>query len=111
MSALGQKQTFAVQKSMSALLLKADMCSANAACLLCAKSGLMHRSKYQPLFDHLVGAGEERRRHGEAERFGGLHIDRQLKFGRCLHRQVCGLGAPEGCCRYRRRLGEAFLRG
>ena len=30
MSALGQKQTFAVQKSMSALLLKADMCSANA---------------------------------------------------------------------------------
>ena len=32
---------------------------------------------------------------GEAERFGGLEIDRQLEFGRCLHRQVCGLGAPE----------------
>jgi hypothetical protein len=28
MSALGQKQTFAPQKTMSALLLKADMCSA-----------------------------------------------------------------------------------
>ncbi len=28
MSALGQKQTFAVQKSMSALPPKADMCSA-----------------------------------------------------------------------------------
>jgi hypothetical protein len=28
MSALGQKQTFAVQKGMSALPLKADMCSA-----------------------------------------------------------------------------------
>jgi hypothetical protein len=55
----------------------------------------MQRSKYQPLFNHLVGAREQRRRHGEAERFGGLHIDRQLKFGRRLHRQVRGLGAPE----------------
>ena len=69
--------------------------SAQLECPLCANSGLMQRSKYQPLFDDVVGTGEERRRHGEAERFGGLHIDRQLKFGRCLHRQVCGLGAPE----------------
>jgi hypothetical protein len=30
MSALGQKQTFAVQKGMSALPLKADICSALA---------------------------------------------------------------------------------
>ena len=30
MSALGQKQTFAVQKGMSALHPKADMCSAQA---------------------------------------------------------------------------------
>ena len=30
MSALGQKQTFAVQKNMSALLPKADMCGALA---------------------------------------------------------------------------------
>jgi hypothetical protein len=29
MSALGQKQTFAVQKGMSALPLKADICGAN----------------------------------------------------------------------------------
>jgi hypothetical protein len=27
-----------------------------------AKSGLMHRSKKLPLFDHLVGAGDQRRR-------------------------------------------------
>src|ERR1700730_10951884 len=36
------------------------------------------------LFDHLVGAGEERLRHGETERFGGLHVDKQLELGRLL---------------------------
>ena len=39
MSALGQKRTFAVQNGMSALPPKADMCSAQVACPLCAKSG------------------------------------------------------------------------
>jgi hypothetical protein len=38
----------------------------------------------RPLFDHLVGAGEQRRRHGEAERPRGLEIDYQLE-GRRLH--------------------------
>jgi hypothetical protein len=36
----------------------------------------------QPLFDHLVGAGEERGRNFEAERVGGLHVDHQLELGR-----------------------------
>ncbi len=35
-------------------------------------------------FDHLVGAGEDRLRHGQAERLGGLEIDDQLEFGRLL---------------------------
>ena len=39
MSALGQKQTCAVQKAMSALPPKADMCGALARCPLCANSG------------------------------------------------------------------------
>ena len=39
MSALGHKQTFAVQNVMSALPPKADMCSATSACPLCANSG------------------------------------------------------------------------
>ena len=39
MSALGQKQTCAVQHAMSALPLKADMCGATSTCPLSANSG------------------------------------------------------------------------
>ena len=46
-------------------------------------------------FDHLVGAGEQRCGHVEAERLGGLEVDHQFILGRCLHRQVGGLLALE----------------
>src|SRR5215831_18747937 len=36
-------------------------------------------------FDHLVGAGDERRRHGEAERPGRYQIDDKLELGRLQH--------------------------
>jgi tripartite-type tricarboxylate transporter receptor subunit TctC len=36
------------------------------------------------LFDHLVGAGEQRVRHGQAERLGGLEIDREPVLRRRL---------------------------
>src|SRR5262245_59790609 len=47
------------------------------------------------LLDHLFGAGEYRRWHREAQRFGCLEIDRKLELGRLLHRHVGRLSASQ----------------
>jgi hypothetical protein len=47
------------------------------------------------LFDHLVGAREQRGRNREAERFGGLEVDVQHDFGCLLDRQFGRLVALE----------------
>jgi hypothetical protein len=50
-------------------------------------------------FDHLVGAGEERRRQFEAERVGGLEIDGKLELRWSLDRQRMPWqrGRRQGC--------------
>src|SRR5262249_21062484 len=49
-------------------------------------------------FNHLVGAGKQCGRNGQAERFGCLRVDDQQKLGRKLDRQVGGLGAFQNFC-------------
>src|SRR5262245_65575842 len=55
-------------------------------------------------FDHFVGAGEQRRRHFEAERLRGRQVDHKLVLCRRLHRQVGRLLALEDAVDVRGRL-------
>ena len=45
------------------------------------------------LFNNLISAGKERRRHSEAKCLSRLEVDHQLEFGRALHWKVGGLFA------------------
>jgi hypothetical protein len=51
----------------------------------CSRRGRKYRVAS---FDDLVGAGEQRSWHGEAECFGGVEIDYQLIFRRLLDREL-----------------------
>ena len=74
---------------MSALHPKADMCGANSN----VRFGPI--ADMRSLLDDLVSSQEERLWDGEAECFGSLEIDDELKLGRVLHRQVGRLSAAE----------------
>jgi hypothetical protein len=55
----------------------------------------MHCGKHAVLFNHLVGAGEECRWGGEAERFGGLEVDDEVEFDDLLDRDVSGFSPAQ----------------
>src|SRR5262245_17397008 len=83
---------------MSAMPPIATELSRRSETSLCANRYHMQRSKRYAsisLFDHLVGAGEQRRWHVQAERLGGAQVDHQLELGRLQDRQLAGLCALE----------------
>jgi hypothetical protein len=53
-----------------------------------ATCGLNAPQQTASLFDHLVGATEQREWHGDAERLGDFQVDVKLDFGCLLDRQV-----------------------
>src|SRR5262245_52344998 len=57
-----------------------------------AKTGCEQLQQTLPLFDHPVGAGEQRRRNYETERSRRDQVDNQIELGRLLDRQVGGFG-------------------
>src|SRR5262245_44248440 len=62
-------------------------------CPLWAKSGLMQCGKLGSLFEHVVGAGEQRGWDGDAEHLRGLEIDDEFECGGELNGQMGNGGA------------------
>ena len=58
-------------------------------------SALCHKRTFGHSFDDIVSAGEQLRRHGEAERLGRFEVDHEVELVRLHYRQIAGLGAFE----------------
>ena len=82
MSALGQKRTSGLVKSMSALPPKADIDRAHWDVRFVPVAAIRW------LFDHLVSAPRQRQRHSDAQHLCRLQIDDEFDFRGLLHWQV-----------------------
>jgi hypothetical protein len=61
------------------------------------------QSRWLALFDRVVGTQQQRRGQLQADRIGGLDVDREFDPGRELHRQFFDLGAPQDAIEVGRR--------
>src|SRR6516162_6591700 len=77
---------------MSALPAKADMKWILAGDRSVPQADIAHRGK-KTLFDHFVGDGKQRWRHGDAQRLRGFEIEDELKLCR-LHDWQVGWLSP-----------------
>src|SRR5262249_23209480 len=83
------KWTFSSFRSLSALPPKANIRADTRDVPFVPVATKVRRNR-TGLFDHLVGAGKQQRRDGEASALAVLWIDDQFKFGRGLNGQFGG---------------------
>jgi hypothetical protein len=86
---MGQNRKSSPLFPMSALPWKRTFIRATVTSALC------QNRKWRLLFNHLVGAADQRERHGNTERLCGLEVNNQFYFADLLDRQVGGLLALE----------------
>ena len=79
MSELGQSRHLGRRPTTSVLPLETDLVRAGRHVSNVPEAEIAIAS-----FDHLVGAGEHRRRHGKPDRLGGLKVNHEFKL-RWLH--------------------------